>query len=732
MKRLYTLLFNMALISSCSVAKSEKINIKQKARKSAKVRSSKLVNYQIREGDTLYSVAKKHHSTVAKIKLINNMKESDHLSIGKTLKVPTEIVEFAKADKKTAFPVTAQQIKNKNKIMANQKVMPLKTSGKTDKLTSSKIKKIPKDESLVYTIAKGHSVSKTAKDNHISVKVPRKGGKAKGNIILGQKPIASKTKEQKNQVVKSKAGVDNMKPATKLASTKNESISKTKTYEVKKGDSLYRIAINNHTTVDALKKINKIKSEKSLKLGQLLAIPTSTSIMKSTESKIKLAKIGTKRHQEKMKIISASKSSKGKVRIHTVKKGDSLYRIAKSNNITVDMLKKANKITSEKNLKLGQLLSIPASLPENKKVETKVAKVETNKGSKKTKIASVNKTAKTKLLTHTVKKGDSLYIIAKNNHTTVDALKKANKIKSEKNLKLGQLLSIPVSGNKKTEVKLAKAELKKKEKKTEVASTQKSMESKMLTHTVKKGDLLYTIAKNNHTTVDALKKANKIKSAKSLKPGQILMIPGSVDTTSASTKLTKTEKKKEKTKIAKVEVKKKKSVKVAEAKTRQKKKIKIASAKKTSSEKLVFKRKKSKESFLLRLTSGSKSPVKLSAAKKQLGKRYVWGAEGPYAFDCSGFTSYVCKKSGVCLPRRSIDQSKVGKRVSRNNLKPGDLVFFDTSRRHRGYVNHVGIYLGNNKFIHASSAKKKVVIGSLERPFYKSRFKWGRRVKTKS
>ena len=173
-----------------------------------------------------------------------------------------------------------------------------------------------------------------------------------------------------------------------------------------------------------------------------------------------------------------------------------------------------------------------------------------------------------------------------------------------------------------------------------------------------------------------------------------------------------------------------KSTKLAKAES--KKKTKIASAKKSSSKKLSQEHKQSKKSFLSRLTSGSKSPLKLSAAKKQLGKRYVWGAEGPYSFDCSGFTSYVCKKSGVCLPRRSIDQSKVGKRVSRKNLKPGDLVFFDTSRRHRGYVNHVGIYLGNNKFIHASSAKKKVVIASLEKPFYKSRFKWGRRVKTKS
>jgi len=119
----------------------------------------------------------------------------------------------------------------------------------------------------------------------------------------------------------------------------------------------------------------------------------------------------------------------------------------------------------------------------------------------------------------------------------------------------------------------------------------------------------------------------------------------------------------------------------------------------------------------------------LQEARNHLGKRYVWGAVGPKRFDCSGFTSYVCKKSGIAIPRTSIKQGKVGMKVRRQELKKGDLVFFDTSKRRRGYINHVGIYIGNQKFIHASSAKRKVVISSLNKSFYKARFKWGRRVK---
>ncbi|MEA3419546.1 MAG: LysM peptidoglycan-binding domain-containing C40 family peptidase [Campylobacterota bacterium] len=127
------------------------------------------------------------------------------------------------------------------------------------------------------------------------------------------------------------------------------------------------------------------------------------------------------------------------------------------------------------------------------------------------------------------------------------------------------------------------------------------------------------------------------------------------------------------------------------------------------------------------LANGKARPM-LKEAKQHLGKRYVWGAVGPAKFDCSGFTSYVCKKNGISLPRTSIMQAKVGQKIDRKHLKPGDLIFFDTSKEKKGIVNHVGIYLGNSKFIHASSSKNKVMISSLNKSFYKSRFKWGRRL----
>jgi len=119
----------------------------------------------------------------------------------------------------------------------------------------------------------------------------------------------------------------------------------------------------------------------------------------------------------------------------------------------------------------------------------------------------------------------------------------------------------------------------------------------------------------------------------------------------------------------------------------------------------------------------------IDTAKEFLGIKYVWAANGPNCFDCSGFTKYVYKQNGITLPRYSGHQAKVGIKVSFDELEKGDLVFFDTEHKFRGKVNHVGIYIGNHKFIHASSAKKKVVITSFDKkPFYKRRFLRGERV----
>ena len=125
-------------------------------------------------------------------------------------------------------------------------------------------------------------------------------------------------------------------------------------------------------------------------------------------------------------------------------------------------------------------------------------------------------------------------------------------------------------------------------------------------------------------------------------------------------------------------------------------------------------------------TSASKV---VSYAKSFLGKPYVWGAQGPSSFDCSGFTYYVFKnKAGITLPRNSAVQSKYGTYVSRSNIKAGDLLFFDTNGSNNGAVSHVGLYIGNGQMIHASYSQRKIVTVSISNSYYQNAFVNARRV----
>ncbi len=202
-------------------------------------------------------------------------------------------------------------------------------------------------------------------------------------------------------------------------------------YIVQKGDSLYSIARDYNTTVDELRRLNNLTSD-LLTIGQRLLLPNSSNT-------------------------SSPQSEEG---TYIVQRGDSLYSIAQKLGTTVDKLKKENNLTSNL-LSVGQVLRIP--------------------------------TQQTNNITYTVQKGDSLYSIARDYNTTVDAIKNLNNLTSNL-LSIGQILQIPVASD-----------------------TQET------TYTVQKGDSLYSIAKKFGTTVDTLKKLNNL-SSNLLSIGQILII----------------------------------------------------------------------------------------------------------------------------------------------------------------------------------------------------------------
>jgi cell wall-associated NlpC family hydrolase len=121
----------------------------------------------------------------------------------------------------------------------------------------------------------------------------------------------------------------------------------------------------------------------------------------------------------------------------------------------------------------------------------------------------------------------------------------------------------------------------------------------------------------------------------------------------------------------------------------------------------------------------AKADAIIATAKKYIGVPYLWGGTSPKGFDCSGFVQYVFKAHGISLNRTCETQYKHGTYVSKSNLKPGDLVFFQNT--YKAGISHVGIYIGDGKFIQASSSKG-VVISNLSSSYYVSHYYGARRI----
>ena len=378
--------------------------------------------------------------------------------------------------------------------------------------------------------------------------------------------------------------------------------------------------------------------------------------------------------------------------------------------------KKSSKKKSSKTSKGSKTEKLAKKSKSKKKSNSK--KVTKKKVAKKTtkKIAS----SKKKKHEYDVNSGDTLFSIARKFKVSISDLAKINKLGANTLIRPGQTLKIPASGY-------------------EEAAKKAVEYNNKTVYKVKRGDTLYSIAKNYNMRVDTLKKLNNLKKNPKLKKGMELTVLGKPKTIAKRKKVTKYSVRRGDTLWS---IARKYGLTVAQLKllnpkirTRGLKRGSILRVSKVDAIKLVKaknKRKKRLSGALAKYQrsygNGSSSNV-VRYAKKWLGSRYVWGASRPGAFDCSGFTQYVMRRTkGRAIPRVSRRQAYYGKYVSRRNLRAGDLIFFDTSHRRRGYVNHVAIYIGGNKFIHASSAKHRVVITSLNKPFYSSRFMWGRRI----
>jgi cell wall-associated NlpC family hydrolase len=123
----------------------------------------------------------------------------------------------------------------------------------------------------------------------------------------------------------------------------------------------------------------------------------------------------------------------------------------------------------------------------------------------------------------------------------------------------------------------------------------------------------------------------------------------------------------------------------------------------------------------------SKAGDVVVGALNMIGVRYRWGGNTPDSgLDCSGFVRYVFQDTlGMTLPRRAEEMSRVGEKVTVSDLKPGDLVFFNTMRRS---FSHVGIYIGDNKFVHSPSTGSTIRVDDMDDGYWEKRFTGARRI----
>ncbi|MBQ8917446.1 MAG: C40 family peptidase, partial [Oscillospiraceae bacterium] len=111
-----------------------------------------------------------------------------------------------------------------------------------------------------------------------------------------------------------------------------------------------------------------------------------------------------------------------------------------------------------------------------------------------------------------------------------------------------------------------------------------------------------------------------------------------------------------------------------------------------------------------------------------VGYPYVYGGSSPKGFDCSGFTKYIYSQFGYSINRTASNQMDHGVSVSMSELEPGDLVFFKKSGTGSKRASHVGIYIGGNQFVHASTSRVGVIVSNMSDAYYTTGFVGGRRL----
>ncbi|MDX9709827.1 MAG: LysM peptidoglycan-binding domain-containing protein [Trichloromonas sp.] len=320
-----------------------------------------------------------------------------------------------------------------------------------------------------------------------------------------------------------------------------------------------------------------------------------------------------------------------------------------------------------------------------------------------------------------VRSGDTLSGIAQKSRLTVAELKRLNKLSSDK-LKLGQVLKVAKSSGSANKTQQT------------ASSGKAAVANSSSTYKVKQGDTLSGIAQKTKLSVAELKRLNKL-SSNNLKLGQVLVVSNkaAAPTEKAATVKMQTLTHKVKKGDTLYEIAKKTKTSVAELKRLNNLpgnnlkvgQVLVVGAKRVTVEKAVVANAPSSQKGAIVRELTRDIPVDANAsifektALSFLNTPYRFGGNGQNGIDCSGFVQKVFGEFDLKLPRTAREQYTLGTRVPKGDLQLGDLIFFQTYAK---YPSHVGIYIGDDKMIHASSRNKGVVVSSINSNYFRKRF----------
>ncbi len=443
-----------------------------------------------------------------------------------------------------------------------------------------------------------------------------------------------------------------------------------KTYTVRQGDTISEIATHLKVRSSELIAANALSNSHLVQPGMVLRIPARKP--DSTP-------------------LAAPKGAK----YYTVRNGDFDWSLARRHGLSLSQLKAMNPGVNFDNLQVGTRIALPKS-------GTTTTVVASAKPSGK----DVRPAAKVAVRAHKVTEGEFDWVIAKHAGVTLSALRSANPGVDLNKLRIGQLLRVPVGS-----VPAAKADSSR-----VAALPAKRSISTTYAKVLGNGSTIRRSPGVGGEKVAAVDAGTQVKVLDHENGWYKLKFPkGTVGWMRGDllkpVSVTSVAKARSKDRVAKATPTRKKSI--------------VAPTSKAPTRTATRSRRSSSRPSLA-IVDTTNSVIKTAYA--QMGKRYIWGStdRSNGGFDCSGLVNYAYRSNGVKLPRTSREMSTVGQRVSKDSMKPGDLIFFNTRRSSR--INHVGMYVGNGKFIHSSSGQGGVRVDSINSGYYSRKMVTARRV----